>query len=401
MQAVARAWNRFEHVELERAILYFLIRFILTVYQDAFFTINDLIIVYIFGAVTSCTMEDLQRLRASRKAYRAHLTTLYKKITEVQNASPLDELHIATLENYSQQLKRKQDILATLDEQITKATTKPEELETEIFETEEIYSTIVERYSELTTFIAIKRKDLTLKNIVSPSNNTINESSPEPVLQLDKSDHQETLAQTEINQSPVSPPPQTEEPPSNITDNATSVHNDSGSYPIVSRLPKLSLPTFSGDPITWKSFWDSFKTTIHLNHTLHDVQKFNYLKAQLRGDAARVIEGLPMTSANYKHSIDLLTERFGQQQKIVNAHMQCLLDLPKPDTGLTSLQLFYDTIENHIRGLAALGQSQESYGSLLIPIILGKLPADIRRSLAREHCHLEWTIDQLRHALLK
>ena len=54
-----------------------------------------------------------------------------------------------------------------------------------------------------------------------------------------------------------------------------------------------------------------------------------------------------------------------------------------------------------IRGLAALGQSQESYGSLLIPIILGKLPADIRRSLAREHCHLEWTIDQLRHALLK
>ena len=81
--------------------------------------------------------------------------------------------------------------------------------------------------------------------------------------------------------------------------------------------------------------------------------------------------------------------------------MQCLLDLPKPDTGLTSLQLFYDTFENHIRGLAALGQLQESYGSLLIPIILGKLPADIRRSLAREHCHLEWTIDQLRHALLK
>ncbi len=155
----------------------------------------------------------------------------------------------------------------------------------------------------------------------------------------------------------------------------------------------MSLPTFSGDPITWQSFWDSFKTTIHLNHTLHDVQKFNYLKAQLRGDAARVIEGLLITNANYKHSIDLLTERFGQQQNIVNAHMQCLPDLPKPDTGVTSLQLFYDTIENHIRGLAALGQSQESYGSLLIPIILGKLPANIRRSLAREHCHLEWTID--------
>ena len=144
-----------------------------------------------------------------------------------------------------------------------------------------------------------------------------------------------------------------------------------------------------------------FKTIIHLNHTLHDVQKFNYLKAQLPGDAARVIQGFPITSANYKHSIDLLIERFGQQQKIVNAHMQRLLDLPKPDTGLISLQLFYDTIENHIRGLASLGQSKDSYGALLIPIILGKLPAEVRRNLAREHHTLEWSIDQLRDALLK
>ena len=148
-----------------------------------------------------------------------------------------------------------------------------------------------------------------------------------------------------MSQSPVGPNSQTEKTPAsnNTIQNQTLINNSnngasaSGSDPSVSRLPKLSLPTFSGDPIAWQNFWDSFKTTIHLNHTLHDVQKFNYLKAQLTGDAAIGIQGFPITSANYKHSIDLLIERFGQQQKIVNAHKQRLLDLPKLDTGLISL----------------------------------------------------------------
>ena len=81
----------------------------------------------------------------------------------MKSATIIDELHIATLENYCQQLKRKKDILTPLDEQIAKAITKPEDLESEIFETEEMHSTIDERYSELTTFIEIKRNELKLK----------------------------------------------------------------------------------------------------------------------------------------------------------------------------------------------------------------------------------------------
>ena len=33
------------------------------------------------------------------------------------------------------------------------------------------------------------------------------------------------------------------------------------------RLPKLTLPTFSGDPLNWLTFWDSFYMTIHANPT--------------------------------------------------------------------------------------------------------------------------------------
>ena len=57
------------------------------------------------------------------------------------------------------------------------------------------------------------------------------------------------------------------------------------------------------------------------------VQKFDYLRAQLQGEAARVVAGFPLTDVNYTHSIDFLKERFGQNQTIVNAHMQALTNL--------------------------------------------------------------------------
>ena len=64
------------------------------------------------------------------------------------------------------------------------------------------------------------------------------------------------------------------------------------------------------------------------------------------------------------------------------------------------LQLFYDSIESHTRSLSSLGKTREIYGSLLVPIILNKLPADVRKSLARQHGSDIWTIDELQGALL-
>ena len=51
-------------------------------------------------------------------------------------------------------------------------------------------------------------------------------------------------------------------------------------------LPKLNLPSFAGDPLTWQSFWDSFDAAVNTNIALDGVQKFNYLRAQLHGDAS-------------------------------------------------------------------------------------------------------------------
>ena len=66
---------------------------------------------------------------------------------------------------------------------------------------------------------------------------------------------------------------------------------------------------------------------------------------------------------------------------------------------LSSLRYVYDKISVHVRGLASLGVSSEQYGSLLIPIIMSKLPSDIRLQIARKATKEAWKIDELLTAI--
>ena len=65
-----------------------------------------------------------------------------------------------------------------------------------------------------------------------------------------------------------------------------------------------------------------------------------YFKAQLQGDAARTIDSL---SQNYQHSIELLQDRFGQPQKLIDAHMKAFMYMASPTNSLSSLRLFYES----------------------------------------------------------
>lgn len=53
-----------------------------------------------------------------------------------------------------------------------------------------------------------------------------------------------------------------------------------------SRLPKIVLAKFKGEVTQFQSFWDSFKSTVHLNPILTKIDKFNYLTSVLDGTAS-------------------------------------------------------------------------------------------------------------------
>ncbi|CAC5384300.1 PABPC [Mytilus coruscus] len=56
-------------------------------------------------------------------------------------------------------------------------------------------------------------------------------------------------------------------------------------------------------------------------------------------------------------------------------------------------------MENYIRGLESIGESHESFGSLLVPIILNKLPGNIRENMVRAHGGDHWNLPSLRQAI--
>ena len=138
---------------------------------------------------------------------------------------------------------------------------------------------------------------------------------------------------------------------------------------------------------------------MHLDPSLSEIQKFNYL--QLERGAARTVSGFSLTNSNYSKAIDLLRERLRQQHKIVQAHMHAMLNLPAPSNMYASLRSLYDQLESSIRSLETLGEAQEKYGSLRVPVVLSKLPNDKRKHLARENGSDMWILSDVRRVLHK
>ena len=298
--------------------------------------------------------ENLAKFVASRAGYRAHLTQTFKKASSIIQKESLTDSDIASLNRIKEQLARKKSILQELDQKIAAAIDEPKEIEKEIFETEDILEQIEEAAQvsqSINNFVSTESSQVNpphefiqaisqSTNIQTPLNTTTNAN---PTIEVGQQNNTPVVEQPQQEHQVNTP----EDPP---TLPATTPHYPS-SFNQNSCLPKLNLPTFTGNPLREFTFWDSFQAAVHSNTTLGDIQKFSYLKAQLTGDAARAISGIPFTNDNYTKAVQLLKERFGNASKVINAHMQSLLDLPNPKYELASLQLFYDTMESHIRGV--------------------------------------------------
>ena len=165
----------------------------------------------------------------------------------------------------------------------------------------------------------------------------------------------------------------------------------------VSKLPKIELPVFKGDPLKWQGFWDQFQTSIHNNERITDIDRFNFLKRYLGGEALDSVQGLNLNSENYKEAIDLLTDRYGNEQILISAHMQSLLKIQKVRSkdNVKGLRMLYNHVESCVRNLKALKLEVKGYGSLLIPLLKEKLPDDLVIVISRKFGSSIWTLDLL------
>lgn len=289
-------------------------------------------------------------------------------------------------------LRMKRDLIIKLDSDICDTILTEEELETELNDTDSYLIELEEKIAIVEEYVKKASQPP-----VMPKQDTHTLMS-HPPSNRDMMAH--SMPEIDVVKKPTRAV--TDSPNRTVTDSSHHVSADDVNLPINtqltisttqahSRLPKLTLPTFNENPLRWQTFWDSFTAAVDFNSGLSLIQKFSYLRAQLQGDTAHAISGL-LTDDNYVHSVTLLRERFGQQHKLIDAHMEALLNVPAPSNNLTSLQSFYDTIQSHMRSLSTLGKTSDSYGTLLSSVILGKLSPDTKTRMARDHYDTEWTI---------
>ena len=125
----------------------------------------------------------------------------------------------------------------------------------------------------------------------------------------------------------------------------------------------------------------------------------NYLKRLITCNAARAVSGLQMASQIDEKAIEMLKKRFGRNQVLINAHMESLSKISAPSADVQQLRKFYDSCESNIRALETLGVQTDSYGSLLIPIVLKKLPEQVRCTIFRTNPQADCCLNDLRTAL--
>ena len=319
------------------------------------------------------TTQGIERLRKIRGGHRAVVTKLGREACVLikENNDNREANLVSRLNSIRSTLNEKQTLLNTLNDKILERCNE-NEIDKEIEESTELTTLISEWIDRIEQFKCNGSENRVPSNQVE----TPKTSTPKRV-------------EAEPNTEHSTPPFERLE---------TSGSTETTSSRVFSgvRLPKINLPKFNGDVTKYQHFIQSFKCSIEANESLSDVHKLNYLINSLEGPAYKALEGFQIVEENYKKALDILKARYGKPQHIISAHMQALLKLQTyQNDNISDLRAIYDKIMVNVRGLESLGISSEKYGSLLIPVIMSRMPSEIALQVARKTSQDIWSIDEI------
>ena len=140
------------------------------------------------------------------------------------------------------------------------------------------------------------------------------------------------------------------------------------------KLPKISLPTFSGNYTDWMSFIDLFQGSVNSNSKLSNSQKLHYLKASLKGHAAKLLSSVTISDSNYEVAREILKNRYSNPRLISRAQVKSIVNIPHQETeNSKSLNLLIESVEEHRLALSNLGQNVDEQDLFLLYIVVEKL----------------------------
>ena len=97
---------------------------------------------------------------------------------------------------------------------------------------------------------------------------------------------------------------------------------------ITVKLPKIDVPTFNGNILSWRCFWEQFSVAVHNHSDISDSEKLVYLRHSVKDDSAKnVIKGLSRTGEHYSEAVECLQAHYDRPRLIHQAHVKKILDL--------------------------------------------------------------------------
>ena len=96
-----------------------------------------------------------------------------------------------------------------------------------------------------------------------------------------------------------------------------------------SKLPKLDVPTFNGNVLSWQQFWEQFEVSVHSCSRLSNAEKPVYLQQAIKNGSARTcIEGLSCSGDQYEEAVACLKGRYNRPHLIHRGHVRTIMEAP-------------------------------------------------------------------------
>ena len=128
------------------------------------------------------------------------------------------------------------------------------------------------------------------------------------------------------------------------------------------KLPLATLPTFSGNPLDWPSFYDRFMAMIDRDTRLGPVQKLEYLKSSLKNEALKLIIELTSIDTNYTIAMELLQTRYDDVWPAIAKHLESMFNFKVIQAkSAKEMRRLDETFMLGTKGLANLGYPFDNF----------------------------------------
>lgn len=148
------------------------------------------------------------------------------------------------------------------------------------------------------------------------------------------------------------------------------------------KLPKLTVPIFDGNMLKWPTFYDLFRSVVHNNSSLANIQKFQYLISFLQGEALNLIKSIPTTDANYSIAFQTLVKRYQNKRILSTSYWNAIINAPvvKSTSSSKDLRTILDIFSENLSALEVLGFPVEHWCFVLFNLLLQKIDHSTRTS---------------------